>query len=554
MGKNITYWIGVIFFVVIISFPLLIPYLKSGYFPTHDGEWAVVRLSDMFRELRDLQIPPRFSGNLNFGWGYPLFNFAYPFPYYVGILFYFLGFGLVGSIKLLFALTIPFSALFMFLASRFIWKNDFAGVISSVLYIYFPYRMVDLYVRGSVGESLGFVLFPLIFYSISKSIENPKNNIFRIIGALSYAALITSHNIMAVLFTITLGIYFIALLITKKRHVLSTFAFIGFFGIFVSSYFWIPALFEKGNIALSQVPIADRSQFFVTVKDALFSPFGYGIPTDRQSGFTYQIGWPFILGSLVVLGLLVYNQIKKIKADEDQIKASFFLGGVLFFTFLLFPTSFFIWSLPLLSEINFPWTALSQIGFLTPFLIGYLAKNKIVKYGTLFLAILAIFLYLPWAKPSEFVDRGDSFYLTNDATTTSSNELMPLWVKTHPSKRPDQKVEILEGRAAIDNLFHNSKLVEFDLSSDTSSRLRINTIYYPGWEVFENGEKIPIDYNNESGVMDISLSSGEHNIKAVFLETPLRMAADLISLTALSILGFLTLRNIKSRFLRHEKT
>ncbi len=151
MGKSLRFYLGILLFSIIISIPLIIPYFHSGYFPTHDGEWAVVRLSDMFRELRDFQIPPRYSGNLNFGYGYPLFNFTYPLPYYVGILIHLLGFGFVDSIKIIFALSAPLSAFFMFLASRKIWGNNWAGIVSSALYLYFPYRLVDLFVRGSIG-------------------------------------------------------------------------------------------------------------------------------------------------------------------------------------------------------------------------------------------------------------------------------------------------------------------------------------------------------------------------------------------------------------------
>ncbi len=122
MKKLVSSYFFIIFYIVLISIPLLIPYFHSGYFPTHDGEWAVVRLSDMFRELKDMQIPARFSGNLNSGYGYPLFNFAYPFPYYFGILFHILGFSFVNTTKILFALTIPFSALLCFLLQEIFGK------------------------------------------------------------------------------------------------------------------------------------------------------------------------------------------------------------------------------------------------------------------------------------------------------------------------------------------------------------------------------------------------------------------------------------------------
>src|SRR3989344_1816710 len=128
--------LAILFFSFCISIPVILPFFHSGYFPTHDGEWAVVRMTDMFRILRDFQIPARYSGELNFGYGYPLFNFAYPLPYYLGVVIHLLGFGFVNTIKILFAGSVVFSAFFMFLASKNLWKNTWAGLILAIMYVY----------------------------------------------------------------------------------------------------------------------------------------------------------------------------------------------------------------------------------------------------------------------------------------------------------------------------------------------------------------------------------------------------------------------------------
>src|SRR3989344_4066794 len=94
---------------LILCIPVILPYFNSDYFPTHDGEWAVVRAGEMFRELRDLQIPPRYSSVLNFGYGYPLFNFTYPLPYYLSTILHYLGFGFISSIKVIFGLSVILS-------------------------------------------------------------------------------------------------------------------------------------------------------------------------------------------------------------------------------------------------------------------------------------------------------------------------------------------------------------------------------------------------------------------------------------------------------------
>ena len=162
MKLRLPYILIAVLFSLAIALPIILPYFHSGYFPTHDGEWAVIRLVDMFRIIKDGQFPARMSGALNFGYGYPLFNFAYPFPYYAGLPLYFILGSFVASIKVLFAGSVVLSAFFFFLASNALWKNRWAASISTVLYIYLPYRIVDLYVRGSIGESLSFAIFSFI--------------------------------------------------------------------------------------------------------------------------------------------------------------------------------------------------------------------------------------------------------------------------------------------------------------------------------------------------------------------------------------------------------
>jgi len=534
-----------------ISIPVILPFFHKGYFPTHDGEWAVVRLTDMFRTLRDFQIPARYSGNLNFGYGYPLFNFVYPLPYYLGIIIYMLGSGFVNAIKILFASSVLLSAFFMLLTSRTLWKNTWAGIISAILYVYFPYRMVDLYVRGSIGESLSFVLFPLLFYLAIKLTDKFS---FLLIGgiAVSVASLIMTHNIMTVLF-MPLYIIFILIqaILRNKKAVKPLFISI-VLGLGLSAFFWIPALFEKSNILLSQIPIADRDLYFVNLSQFIFPRWGYGIPTD-SNGFSYQLGIVHLAIFVVVaaaLSLLLVSIKNKQNFKEYYIRIAFSLIILtLFFTFLLFKPSDFLWkNLPLLSEINYPWIALGILGFLVSLLVGFLCKQVVGRYVAVFLAIVAVVVVLPYAKPQYYINKGDSYYLTNDATTTSSNELMPLWVKKMPIQRLKEKVEIINGKGILENISFNSKQVKFSVDALSQSIIRINTIYYPGWSASVDGIKVPISYANEKGVMDISVVSGKHAVQVNFRETQLRLISDIVSLSSLSVLLFFIVKRNKYAF------
>ncbi len=534
--RFVNFYLPVLLFSILISIPLLIPYIHPGYFPTHDGEWAVVRLSDMFRALRDLQIPARYSGNLNFGYGYPLFNFTYPFPYYLGVGIHMFGLGFVETVKLMFAITIPVSAFFMFLASRKIWGNNWAGLISSVLYLYFPYRLVDLFVRGSIGESFAFMLFPIIIFSLASLLKKPNSLFFKFLGGFSYAALISSHNIMGILFTLTLGLFFIGSLGKKDFAIFKNYLFVLISGLGLSAFFWIPALLEKGNILLSLVPIADRNLYFVSFSKLLKSPWGYGTPTDPVSPFTYQIGWPFLIVLGMVLLIFMLRKIGFIGKVNNEKGAIVLFLGFFVFSFLLFKESRLVWKLPLLSEINYPWVILSQLGLIVSVLSGYLSNYKYFRISGFVIILLALILYIPLSKPSIYVDRGEGFYFTNDATTTSSNELMPLWVKKQPTQRQNEKVEILKGMGTVGNITFNSKMTSFSAKMEEDGIARINTIYYPGWNINVDGIKKEINYNNSMGTMEFELPRGTHVVNASFVETPLRMVSNIVTILTLIVL------------------
>ncbi len=534
MNKTIVLYLLLFIVSILISLPLVLPYFHSGYFPTHDGEWAVVRLTDMYRELRDLQFPARYSGNLNFGYGYPLFNFAYPFPYYLGVVIYSFHIGFVDTIKLLFAISVPLSFFFMFLASKRLWNNTVSGMVSAFLYVFLPYRMVDLYVRGSLGESLAFVLFPAILFSLSFLADKPQTKRAKFFTAVLFAALLMTHNIMALYFGLVILAYCVALYCAKKHVALKESIISLLFGLGMSAFFWLPSLFEKKDILLAKIPIADRSLYFLTPFDLVLPKWGYGVPT-ASDGFSYQLGIPLVVVFFVLIGELGYVIWKR--RFTPVFPTFLFITSVITVLLLvlnLFSATSFLWHLPLFSDINYPWTLLLPISFLLSLCAGFMVKKSLIfAGGGVCLSIIAIVLVFPYAKPSAYVDRGDGFYITNDATTTSSNEYMPLWVTTLPNHRPAEKVVLIQGKGSISQGVNTSKKIAFSVNLTDTGKAQINTIYYPGWKVTVNNTPVNISYANPTGVMQISLPKGSSTVVATFTETPLRLFADTVSIVSL---------------------
>ena len=517
--------------LMLLSVVIILPYFYKGFFPSHDGEWAVVRLSEMFREIRDAQFPARYSTYLNFGHGYPLFNFAYPFPYYLGLPFVLSGFGYVNTIKLIFASTVPVSALGMYFVGKRLWENTFAAFIASILFIFVPYRFLDLYVRGSIGESIAFAIVPWLLFSGLK-ISEKKNAFWIGIFALLLAALLTAHNIMGLYFAPIVLTLISIKWVTEKNANWRSLATSTILGASAAAFFIFPALYEKQFIYLAEIPIADRSLYWVQPQDLLFSPWGYGTPTENDA-FTYQIGYASIAALLLAGVILVKRMIRR-----EQVKKDLFALAVLttslFLIFMMFSPSAILWeNLPLLKEINYPWTLLGPLTFLAALAGGYTLKHaKWQRVLSIAFILLAIGTTLSYANPKEYVDRGEGYYTTNDATTTSSREYTPLWVKELPLTRPEKGAEIVRGEGEVSVTSHKSNEIIINYTGTENSLIRINTIYYPGWRIDSaNGELFP-GFDNPRGLMEFE-ASGKGTVRAFLKEPPYRQVANLITLVAI---------------------
>src|SRR3990167_6215755 len=93
-----------IFLVLLLTLPATLALFRPGFFPSHDGEWMVIRLSAFHQTLADGQFPVRWSSRLNHGFGYPVLNFLYPLPFYFGEIFYLLSGSFTTAIKWVFIL------------------------------------------------------------------------------------------------------------------------------------------------------------------------------------------------------------------------------------------------------------------------------------------------------------------------------------------------------------------------------------------------------------------------------------------------------------------
>ena len=197
--KNI--FITLITLTIISSITLfLIPNMSRG----HDLFFHLSRISAIKDNLNlgivGGYIYPNYLGG--YGYGNPLF---YPDLFlYIPAFFSYLGLNLITSYKV-FIFIINFVSIYtMFFTVKQITKNKKCALISSVVYGFSAYRLVDVFTRAALGESLAFIFGPLVILGIYEIIYDDYKKFYILVIGMS--GLIFSHLISTYMIGITLVI------------------------------------------------------------------------------------------------------------------------------------------------------------------------------------------------------------------------------------------------------------------------------------------------------------------------------------------------------------
>ncbi|MDP2649430.1 MAG: 6-pyruvoyl-tetrahydropterin synthase-related protein [bacterium] len=537
---------GSIFFLILISLIPIVPLINPGLPITHDGQDHVARIANFYKSLSEGIIIPRWAGNLNWGFGHPILMFLYPLPSYTASLFHFLGFSLVDSVKIVFGLAFVSSGIAMYL-----WVKNFlgntAGVVSAILYLFAPYRFVDLYVRGAIGEHVAFVFPPLILYFLLK-LSKKYSYWYVLGGSLSLAGLVLSHNAISIMFLPFIGLYLLYLIYNSQNRnlfILNS-VFLILLGFGMSSFFLIPAYFEGKYTLRDIVTGGEALQRFVNLKDLIYGPWNYG-GTGR---FSVQIGivnWILVIGSLFV--------IRRFPGKEKKLPFLYLITFIyfIFSIFLMLKESEFIWkTFTTLQKFQFPWRFLSVSVFSTALLGGFffysIKNSRIQKILLLITIISVVILTKDYFRAKDYLNKPEAFYTGIYESTTDTGESSPRWSVRFMEKKPKDTIEVVEGQAKIRKLERTSTLHRYEVESLYSSRIKENTLYFPGWKVYVDGKEyqgLQFQDPNHRGLITFKLVNGKHLVDVVLEETKLRKLSDFISLVTLIFIGTLSIYVLK---------
>jgi hypothetical protein len=554
-----------VFIILIVGLWLCKPLFVSGFYNIHDNQ-SVGRLYELDLAIKSGHFPPRWSANLGFGYGYPLFVFYPPLAYYCGEIWHLLGWGYLDATKIVYGLSLILSGFTMYWWARN-RLSSLNSMIVSLFYMMAPYRAVDLYVRGALAECFSFVLLPLVFKFTDDLFRHKKwSSIF---GGICLGLLVITHNLITVqlfiLWTVYIGIGVIFLLVSRKKrenwsYVLSNWLIMIFVGMGLSAFFWIPSLSLKSSTIVDQILLQNRYDFrlhFVALKQLWNSAWGFGgSELGLLDGLSFKIGKIHILSVLASLMAMIFIK----KARHPYVIKIIILFVIA--SWLTTESSSLVWeNLKPMQYIQFPWRFLAFSVLFSSLASGYLLQMISKLNRWLYLLGVLILLYglgkpnLKLFNPQHYLDVTDSDFISQKAlrwnNSSSSFEFIPRGVKlvydsdrvetlktlinanNFPTERISPKDQNL---LRTDILVNKPHRLVFNYDISETKNLTLNMFNFPGWRLWFDGKIHNFDTQMNNQLINLSLVAGEHQVEVRFTQGGVMALGNYLSLFTLIML------------------
>ena len=547
--KRKIFWI---ILIALLTIPTFLSLIRPGFFPMQDDLQAF-RVYEMDKCIQDWQIPCRWVPDAGYQYGYPQFNYYPPSVYYLGEILHKAGFQYIDTVKILFAAGYILSAIFMFLlVSEFL--DNFSGFISAMIYSYVPYKAVEVFVRGAMSEFWSLVFYPLIFWAVYKLIKTSKVKYVALL-AISLGLLLTTHLLMAMIFSLSAIIWTVYWLIKEKKlkEIYKVIAGV-VLGIGFAAFFVLPVLLERQYAHTETLTEGyfGYLQHFVNIYKLFFSrEWGYGssgFPNEKLNLSTGLVQWIF---GLITLGLGSFYLISRKKKNYASLAVV--LGILELFTlFMIHVKSSFIWSgVPILAWLQFPWRFLTVSIFLLAILAGigvYLMSRFKIWIG-LAIVVVAFVLNVGYFVPKswENITDVDKFSVVSwqKELTISIFDYLPIYAKLPPITAAPPQPEVLEGVANFSNYTKGSDFQKGVINVTKDALIRLPLFDFPGMVTRIDGKEVT-HWNNDCrkepfclGLITFRVPAGSHTIEVKLTNTPIRTAGNYLSLVSFVVIGVL---------------
>lgn len=548
-----------VFVLLALTALAVAPLTAPGYFMlAHDARHTVYFMQMFDAALRAGALYPRWAADMVFGYGYPVWLILAPLPYYLAEAFHLTGLDFPSSIKAVEAVAWFGSALGMYLFARRLLGRE-GALVAAVAYVFVPYHVVDLYVRGAMAEFLAFVFPPLILLALYDLAAGPGRARAFVLAAAAYAALILTHISMAVLFSPVLFGFILVLHRWSPAHregapeepgygssiVIPFLALAS--GLALSAVFLLPVVLEQRY--LTSEPLIggffDFRLHFLNPSQLVSPLWGYGYAgINGTDQFSLQLG-------IVPLALAAFALLSLRRHTAARVPLLYLTLVLVVAVLAMFAFTTPLWELaaPVIAFAQFPWRLLfvtaTALAVLAGVVVGLLPASDRLP-GALLLSLLVALAMFPYVRP-QYSDARFTWSTMMDFQV-KDRELLgdTVWTDARPLDSPlvaQYRAGAITTKAVVTSGAGTVELVERGPLGDTVRveaatpvRLMFYTRYFPGWTASVDGAPVAIAPEGEQGLIGLDVPQGSHVVVTRWGTTLPRVLGALVSLVTAAAL------------------
>lgn len=418
-----------------------------------------------------------------------------------------------------------------------------AGIAAAALYIYAPYFVRDIFIRGDLAESFAMGLLPWSIWGMLRLRRRARAGDVAL-AAFAGAWPIVTHNILGLFNGLLLALTGVIAIATSslrlRRATVRAVLGAGIGALALSAFFWAPALLEKKYVQIDRMTAGhyDVTKHFVRFDQLV----GRGEFPGEDQGLpmSFELGW---VGIAAVIAAAAFA-----RSLWKSYRPLFVLGALLFTVGVVrtMKVSAPVYeAVELLRYVQFPWRFLSVAALGTAILGGLAFERVLSRAGNLLqgmvataLCLTAILFVFPllgprpnFTLPSWALD--PTAYRAKRETTTVG-EYLPIWAQVNETPKGFQDGVKVEGSGRIENAQRRAGRIEATVHLQEPAEIVFQDLYFPGWSVRGNGREIPLVPEESTGRMKVQLREGRHHLEARLGMTPVRRLSALIS-TAVAV-------------------
>jgi hypothetical protein len=539
------------------------PLLTHGPLPVGSDIFSTSHyLQGFMKAFAEGDLYPRWTDRTNQGLGAPSFVLLTPLAYYAAGAAAWLTGSLITGFKLYLLVVAVLTALSMYALAREWIGPGLPAAVASGLYLLLPYHVLDMYQRFAVSETTAFIFLPLILLFARRSVRG--GGPFDFAGlSLSYAALIYTHLVSTLMFSLFLGLWLLWETGGRWRALLPAGLALSC-GVALAAPALLPAMLEKAHANISWVREMPNGDFRINFifRDEVLPGLGIRDPVKPPvlKSAHSQLALAAAALGLVLAGLAAEQRRKR----SDALA----LGAGCALTYLMqLGISTPIWRLvPELATIQFPWRFQTLMVLATALLAGLAlsalwqrgggiapAGSRLVQLGSAVLVGL-ILLNLALAGRNAYLKP-----FVYDETRIQSAGVVQ-WVE--PAFTPVEftlyrrfkelqvkmpRAFFRDGRGDVSIAEWTSSSRKLELDSESGGRIGVRSFWFPGWRASIDGEPLEVTGTPPGGTLAFEVPPGRHTVKLRFEATPARRAAAWVGLAALLAMPILALGSTRLR-------